>query len=68
MRLTLQVFGFELDVTLGRETQDAADEDVYVDCGAVTSYPVGFTRSPLPDWEDPGSYHTFDPEPDGEDT
>ncbi len=38
MRLTLSPLGFELDVTLGRETVD--DDDP----GSCTSYPVGFVR------------------------
>lgn len=66
MRLTLTLGGFELDLTLGRETQDA-DDDVYIDRGYLTSYPVGFVRDPDVPWEDRGSLHQFDPEPDSED-
>lgn len=34
--------------------------------GDVLSTPIGFTRPEIP-WEDSGSMHQFDPEPDGED-
>lgn len=68
MRLTLNAFGVELDVTLGREQATDDNEPAWVDCGTTGSTPVGFVRSQLPEWEVPGSYHQFDPEPDSEDT
>lgn len=64
MRLTLAWFGYELDFSLGPTTVD--DEPEPDPRGDVTTYPVGFTRAAVP-WEDSGSYHQFDPEPDGED-
>jgi hypothetical protein len=67
MRLTLTLLGLELDLTLGRQTPDT-DDDVWVDCGATGSTPVGFTRSPHPEWDAPGSYHQFDPDDDSEDS
>lgn len=64
MRLSISLLGTEVfAVEFG--TPEAADEDVWVDCGSTTSYPVGFTRPEVP-WEDQGSFHQFDPEPDGE--
>lgn len=60
MRLTLTLCGFELDITLGRETSD--EPGCSLDGGTTASYPVGFVRSILPDWDDPGGYHTLDPD------
>lgn len=57
--LTLRLAGFELDITLGREPEP---DDLWIDCGTTGSYPVGFVRSPLPEWEVPGSYHQFEPD------
>lgn len=65
MRLTLQLLGLELDVTFGPV---GSDEVVEADPrGDTLSTPLGFTRSACPEWEVPGSYHQFDPEPDSED-
>lgn len=64
MRLTLAWFGYEPDFSFGPTAVDEEPgEDWRGDC---ITQPVGFVRSPAPDWEDPGSYHQFDPEPDGE--
>lgn len=66
MRLSITLLGTEVfAVEFG--TPEADDEDVWVDCGTTASYPVGFVRSPLPDWDDPGGYHTIDPGDDTED-
>jgi hypothetical protein len=59
MRLTLSIAGFNLDVTLGRETQDPIEDDAP---GSYTSYPVGFVRDPDVPWEDRGSLHQFEPD------
>lgn len=76
MRLTqaLTWFGIELswDFYLGPSTVDDDVLDSVQDApdtspGSFTSCPVGFTASLQPEWEVPGSYHQFDPEPDGED-
>lgn len=64
MRLTFQALGLELDITLGPTTVD--DEPEPDPRGDVLSTPIGFTRPEIP-WEDSGSMHQFDPEPDGED-
>jgi hypothetical protein len=66
MRLTLSLLGFELDVTLGRETEPA-DDDVWVDCGTTVSTPVGFVRPEIP-WDADCPVHQFDPGDGDEDT
>ncbi len=69
-------FGIELDLTLSLPSiqlylgpttvDDEPVQDLAPDRGDSTSYAINFTRPEVP-WEDAGSYHQFDPEPDGED-
>lgn len=60
MRLAISLLGREVfALDLGPALEAADDEDVWVDCGATTSYPVGFVRAEVP-WEDGGSLHQFD--------
>lgn len=61
MRLTLQMFGHELDITLGPVEAEAETTNA----GDSTSTVIGFSIPAIP-WEDAGSSHQFDPEPDGE--
>lgn len=67
MRLTLCLLGVEVfDLALNETAEvEAAEPDD--DRGSCTTYPIGFTRDPDVPWEDRGSLHQFDPEPDGED-
>lgn len=64
MRLTLQLLGLELDVTLGPVGSETSEFEAYQDAGVTgsTAQHVGFTP-----WEGPDVVHHFDPEPDGED-
>lgn len=66
MRLTLSLLGYELDFTFGPRSDDTGTH-CSLDGGTTSSYPVGFVRSILPNWDDPGSYHTLDPDDDNED-
>jgi hypothetical protein len=58
MRLSISVLGTEVFAV---EFDTPAEADEWTDCGTTVSTPVGFVRSPLPDWDDPGGYHTLDP-------
>ena len=66
MRLTLQLLGLELDITFGPQDTDAS-APCSLDGGTTASYPVGFVRSIMPNWDDPGSFHTLDPDDPNED-
>ena len=54
--------GYSLDFIVGpTEDDEPVQESVQDVRGDSLSTVVGFVRSPLPDWDDPGSYHTLDP-------
>lgn len=63
MRLSITLLGREVfAVEFGTP---AADDEQPYDTGYTTSMPAGFVRPEIP-WDVDGSYHQFDPEPDGE--
>lgn len=77
MRVSLSLLGvevFALDLgpvqepcTCGEvvDTEVVSELEPYQDAGTTSAYPIGFSVPVVP-WEDPGSLHQFDPEPDGE--
>lgn len=67
MRLTVQILGFELDITLGRaDNEPLSGFDEYQDAGYTGSYPISFTRPHIP-WDADGPIHQFEPSEADED-
>lgn len=66
MRLSIELFGYELTFGPAVEAECESEFEPYQDAGSTGSWPIGFARTPHPGWEK--SLNTWDePSEDTED-
>lgn len=64
MRLSIELFGYELTFGPAAEVDDEPEFEPYQDAGSTSAYPIGFAQTPHPGWEK--SLNTWDEPSEGD--